>query len=585
MSVAGGIRAGSAFVEIKAHDNEFQAAMGRLQERFANVGNSMRRLGSQLGMFAGVVGAPLVAAVMKARSFDDAMREIQASVSDLSPDQLKTIADESIRLGKAMGAAPSKFANAFLALVKAGMPLEDALKGGAKAAVEFAKVGQLEVAQAAELMTDAMNVFGVSAEQAGHAISSAADASSTDIQGMSMAMAQAGAVAGMASQSIDDTSAALAILAAGMLKGSDAGTSLKTMLLRLMTPSGDAVTAMARLGLNTKSFVDQAGKPLPLPKIIGVLNERLSKLDAVAKRDALGKLFGSDAIRAAQILTTAGTKGFDQMRQQMAATLPLAEKYKVLMGGISGLMDSLEASAEFISIAFSNSLGPAFRIVGNTLVRASAAIGDIIKMVPGLGPALAGVAGLAGVAAAGLFLLAGAAAAVKFVVANLSFLGASKGLQALAPALTTGAPRIVQAMKWVAVAIRWVVTAIGALGGAIASIGAAPLAAIAAAIAVIGGGLWWLSQTPSGNKKTGGKGKPKGAADGKPEAMPRKGLEPGFNADQLQAAMVAPAPGNRAAVQKPFLTPDERSAVTGAEAVALLRQILDVTKSQRPAFT
>lgn len=587
MSMAGGIRAGMAFVEIKAHDTDFQAAMLRLQEKVVAVGATCRRMATQLGMFAGALAVPMVAAIAKARSFDDAMREIAASVSDLSPKQLKAIADESVRLGKAMGTAPSNFANAFLALVKAGMPLEQALKGGAKAAVEFAAIGKLEVTQAAELMTDAMNVFGVSAEGAAHAISSAADASSTDIQGMSQAMAQVGAVAGMANQNIDDTSAALAILAAGMLKGSDAGTSLKTMLLRLMTPSGETVHAMQRLGLTTKSFVDEANKPLPLPKMVGLLNEKLSRLDEVARRDTLGKLFGSDAIRAAEILTRSGAKGFEQMRTQMAATMPLAEKYKTIMGGITGLMNALETSAELLSIAFTENLGPAIQWMGNGLVWVSSKIAGFMKAVPGLSNFLAGLAAVATVVAGALTLVAGASATVNFVLNNLPFGKVFKDGAKLAPMFLRAGSVIVRVAAFVA-------SAIGAIGSAIAALPLGTIAAIGTAIAAAGVGLWWLMSS-SDKKKGGGKGKAKGqpgaevaGAGGEGNALAFNGGAGAvrMNPEQLQAAMTAQAaPILSGASGRPIINAGEETALSMKGVEKKLDTLIEVVKRQAPAFS
>ena len=141
----------------------------------------------------------------------------------------------------------------FLELLKAGMPLEKVLNGAGEAAIQFAKVGQMNVAQAAVVMSDAMSVFGVDANKAANAISSAADASSTSIEGLAQAFSMTSAVAALANQKIDDVSAALAILANNGVKGSDAGTSLKTMLMRLMAPADDAVGALDQLGLTVES--------------------------------------------------------------------------------------------------------------------------------------------------------------------------------------------------------------------------------------------------------------------------------------------------------------------------------------------
>jgi TP901 family phage tail tape measure protein len=167
---------------------------------------------------------------------------IQASTG-ATAQELDRLKAASMQMSQAMGVGPTQIANSFVELLKAGMSVEQVLGGAGKAAIEFATVGQMDVAEAGVVMADAMKVFGVTADVAANAISSAADASSTSIEGLSQAFAQVSAVAALANQSIGSTSAALAILANAGVKGSDAGTSLKTMLLRLMAPADEAVGA------------------------------------------------------------------------------------------------------------------------------------------------------------------------------------------------------------------------------------------------------------------------------------------------------------------------------------------------------
>lgn len=560
MSIAGGIRAGMAFVEIKSHDTEFQASMLRFQEQMVGVGASMRRLGTQIGVFAGALGLPMLAGLRAAQGFDDAIRGLQASVGDLSPRQLEAIRQESLRLATELGVAPEKVAEQFLNLAKAGVSVEDALAGAAKTAVMFAKVGGLEGGQAAELLADAMNVFGTSAEQAANTIAAAANASSVDIHQMTQSFAMVGAVAGMTNQNIDDTSAALAVLGKNMLKGSDAGTSLKTMLLRLTAPTGEAKNAMQDLGLTARSFTDAAGKPIRLPQIIDVLNQKLGKMNEIARRDVLTRLFGADAIRSAQILTSAGSKGLEDMLGAMKDAVPLTQQFEYLMAGVAGFFSALEAGAKIVAVSFQASLGPSLQMAGRAFLAVSQVVATLLGSVPGLGPLLAGTAVAAGLLSMALFAVAGASALANFTMTNLPL----KVQTALAIVASGAFNMLSRSILGVAASIY----AIPGIGW---------IAAIVTGLTALAGAAWWFYSKPA---------KPKGAG--------RRGaaqIEAGANAtaslpspEALQGAMAAAAPG-RGAASRPVLGAGEQQAMSLANVENLLRQLVDVSKSQRPAWT
>jgi TP901 family phage tail tape measure protein len=557
MSMAGGIRAGMAFVELKAHDTEFQASMLRFQERVVAVGATAKRLGTQIGLFAGALAVPMIASLRAAQGFDDALRELQASVSDLTPDQLKAVRDESLRLAGSMAVAPEKIAQAFTLLAKAGVKVQDALDGAAQTAVEFSRVGGIEASQAAELLADSMNVFGVSAAHAGQTISAAANASSVDIGQMAMAMSMAGAVAGMAGQDIDDTSAALAVLGKNMLKGSDAGTSLKTMLLRITAPLAETKMAMQQLGLSARSFTDEAGKPVRLPQIIEILNQKLGKLDAVVRRDFMTRLFGADSIRAAEILTKTGTAGFEEMLGAMKGAVPLTEQFSRLQGGISGFFSALDAGSKIVAIAFADTLAPALDVAGKAFLGMADWISWVIKNTPVVGPLLAGVTVAALGLSAALFAVAAGSALVNFSMANLPL----KVSTALAWAASYAFGGLSRSILGVAAAIY----AIPGIGW---------IAAIITALGTLGAAAWWYSSADNGKKKPGTR--PKGGAGGAGAAMPKpEDLQRGM-APAGQAAAVGPGRG--------VLNANDQAALSMKNVEGLLRELIDVNKGQRPAF-
>ena len=347
------------FVEIGADPRKFFSALNRVNKSLGNMGRSLSSGGGRLAAAGIGMAAPIAAAVTQGAAFESTLLSIRASTGATSAE-IDKIKASAMQMSQALGVGPTEAAQGMLELLKAGMSLESVLGGAGKTAMEFAKVGEMDVAQAAVVMSDAMNVFKVTSDVAANALSSAADASSTSIAQMSEAFSMSSAVAGKAGLSIEDLSATLAILANNGVKGSDAGTSVKTMLMRLMAPASEAADAMAGVGLSVRSFVNQdTGKMLPMVDIIGKLGEAMKPLDEVAKKELLAKIFGADAIRAALILGDVGVAGFEDIQKAMSSALPVGEKYKILMSGLAGSAGSVLAAMQRMAITISDAVAPA----------------------------------------------------------------------------------------------------------------------------------------------------------------------------------------------------------------------------------
>jgi TP901 family phage tail tape measure protein len=359
---AGAVKAGGVFVEIGADPRKFFSALSKVNKSLGNMGRSLASGGGRLAAAGIGMAAPIAAAVRQGAAFESTLLNIRASTGATS-GEIDKIKASAMQMSQALGVGPTEAAGGILELLKAGMSLDAVLGGAGKTALEFAKVGEMDVAQAAVVMSDAMNVFKVSSDVAANALSSAADASSTSIAQMSEAFSMSSAVAGLAGQSIEDLSATLAILANNGVKGSDAGTSVKTMLMRLMAPADDAVGALDQLGLSVASFRGADGNMKPMVDIIGTLTQAMGGLDQTAKDDIFRRIFGADAIRAASILATSGVDGFNSMRDAMASALPVGEKYKLLMSGLAGSAGNVLAALQRMAIAVSDAVAPALASV------------------------------------------------------------------------------------------------------------------------------------------------------------------------------------------------------------------------------
>lgn len=386
--------------EIKGKDGKLNweglkkggSATKALGEGITELGSSMT-----LGLTVPIVAAG-GAATSVAASFDDAMSQVQGALGGASTD-MDGLRNLALQLGADTVFSATESAQAMVELAKGGLT-EAQIKGGALAAsMDLAAAGQLNLADAAATTVQMMGSFGLEAGDAtriANALAGAANASSADVSDLTQAMSQCSAQASLAGWSLEDTAAALALFADHGVKGSDAGTSLKTMLQRLAAPTDQAAEAIAAYGLNIR---DSNGK---MKDISGIADELTGKLGGLsdAERDAaLQTIFGSDASRAAAILMQSGSEGLAKYiaatnDATAAETMANAQK-----GELSWALENMGGAVESASIAFGTALAPAITavagVIGNVAeafaslpAGVQTAIAVVLALVAALGPLL-----------------------------------------------------------------------------------------------------------------------------------------------------------------------------------------------------
>lgn len=386
--------------EIKGKDGKLNweglkkggSATKALGEGITELGSSMA-----LGLTVPIVAAGGAATSMAA-GFDDAMSQVQGALGGASAD-MDGLRDLALQLGADTVFSATESAQAMVELAKGGLT-EAQIKGGALAAsMDLAAAGQLNLADAAATTVQMMGSFGLGAGDAtriANALAGAANASSADVSDLTQAMSQCSAQAALAGWSLEDTAAALALFADHGVKGSDAGTSLKTMLQRLAAPTDQAAEAIAAYGLNIR---DSNGK---MKDISGIADELTGKLGGLsdAERDAaLQTIFGSDASRAAAILMQSGSEGLAKYiaatnDATAAETMANAQK-----GELSWALENMGGAIESASIAFGTALAPAITAVAGVIGNVAEAfaslpagvqtgIAVVLALVAALGPLL-----------------------------------------------------------------------------------------------------------------------------------------------------------------------------------------------------
>lgn len=304
-----------------------------------------------IGMGAATVGVGslLVNSANEAMDFSAEISNIKA-LTQLPQDQIEQIRAKAMQLGKDTQFSTLDAAKGMTELLKAGLDVKDVMGDASQAMLDLATAGDLSLPEAAEVMSTAMNAFHMNdAAHAADILAGAANASATDVHELRYSLSMCSAVASGVGMSFEDTNTALAVFAQNGLKGSDAGTSLKTMLARLEPMTKSQYAAFSELNLLTEQgtslFYDQAGKMKSLADIADLLHDRMSDLTNEQQQRLLYEMFGSDAIRGGTILLREGADGVKKMYEAMThftASDVAVEKMNNAKGAVERLKGSFE---------------------------------------------------------------------------------------------------------------------------------------------------------------------------------------------------------------------------------------------------
>jgi TP901 family phage tail tape measure protein len=345
-------------IVIEYDDNgvrRFGQDMDRTQNRSRSASSVFKGMSDGMGKAGLGIAAGFGLAVKAAADFEKVMSGIKA-VTGASGADMDLLRAKALKLGADTKFSASEAATAMEELAKAGISVPDILNGAADAAVNLAAAGGVDLKTAAELAANAMNQFALSAKDlpgVADLIAGAANSSAIDVGEFGLSLKQVGAVAHLVGLSFRDTAVAIAIMGNAGIKGSDAGTSLKTMLSNLVPHSDRARATMKDLGIITKDganqFFDASGKAKSLADISQVLQNALKGQTKEQKLATLNTLFGSDAIRGAAILADQGATGFNKMSDAMGRT-SAADVAKTRMDNLSGSVEQLKGSLETMFI-------------------------------------------------------------------------------------------------------------------------------------------------------------------------------------------------------------------------------------------
>ena len=513
--------AAALLVRVGADTSEAESKLSSFRSGLDGAARNLATSGMMLsaGITAPVAGIGLTA-LKSAGEFEQGMNLLQ-EITNATGAEMAAMETQALALGAATSFSAGAAADGMLELGKAGLSAQEVM-AAIPGVLDLAAAGGLNLGSAAEITANALNAYGLGAEEAervANMLAAAANASSIEVTDQAMALKMSAAVMSSYGQSIDDTNTALAILGNAGLKGSDAGTSLKTMMMALGAPTDTAAQAMKDFGVE---IYDAEGNMRDLPAILASLqnamfgthtvmstvggrtqeqSERMSYLGNVIERTqrkladyqsglagvaqseadkvvavdrlnrelaaaqaeyatlagiqgktvestralseaernaALAMIFGTDAVRAINILLQAGSEGWEEMAEATGDATAAQRLAQAQMEGWRGALEYFRGSVDSFLI------GQAAPFLDwlSGLVRSAAdgitAFGELDAGARNAALAFLGVLAAAGPV---MLALAGLLTAVSFLLTPLGLLTAGSAALAAAWAADFGGIR------------------------------------------------------------------------------------------------------------------------------------------------
>ena len=336
---------------------QIDATVGQHQRNVGNYQQALGRLSGFLGQFgvAFGIGTIVQGATRSVIEFDQAIADL-VSITGAGGQDLEFFKEQALTLGKEVEGGASAVIEAYKLIGSAKPELlenAEALNAVTESAITLSQASGMALPEAATALTDAMNQYGAPAEEAGRFIDALANGAlfgAAEIPQVTEALLKFGAVANTANVSLEESTGLIEALAEKGLKGAEAGTALRNVMLKLSAPDALPREAQQRLEALGISFADLQDTSKPF-------SERLEKLKPLLNDNAtLVKVFGTENAVAATNLI-ANTDRIADLTEKMYTQGTASKQAEDRTKTLSHALTQLKGAWEEVILGFMNGSG------------------------------------------------------------------------------------------------------------------------------------------------------------------------------------------------------------------------------------
>lgn len=316
-----------------------------------SVGSSMTR-----NVTVPIVGAG-VASVKLASDFEAGMSKVQ-SISGATQKEIGALGEKAKEMGAKTKFSATEATEAYQYMAMAGWKAGD-MANGIEGIMYLAGATGEDLASTSDIVTDALTAFGKTAKDTGNFVdvmAKTASSANTDVSMLGESFKYVAPVAGAMKYSIEDTSLALGLMANAGVKASSAGTSLRSWITRMASPTKQSQEAMDALGI---SLTDSEGNMKSLATVMTETKGAFSKLSEEQKAQYASMLAGKTGMSGLLAVVNSSDKDFNKLTEAIQnSNGACKEMYDTANNNLSGQLTILKSTAESLAISFGELLVP-----------------------------------------------------------------------------------------------------------------------------------------------------------------------------------------------------------------------------------
>lgn len=316
-----------------------------LSDAFSGLNVSMTKVAGFVAAYITTerLSAAFMASIEASKAFQKSMSDLSA-ITGATGEQLKLLEANARQIGATTSLSASQAAEAFKLIASAKPDLLEssaALNTVTRAAVTLAEAAGTTLPEAADTLGSALNQFGADASEANRYINVLAAGSkfgAAEVVDVAVALKNSGVAAASAGVGFETLNAAIQSLAAVGIKGGEAGTGLRNIILKLETDANQKLR----------------------PSVVGLTSALQTLANANESTAALTKRFGLENITAAQALLN-NANSMAELEQKLTGTNTAYEQASTRVNNLDGDMKALSSATEALAISIGDKLNPAAR--------------------------------------------------------------------------------------------------------------------------------------------------------------------------------------------------------------------------------
>lgn len=314
--------------------------------------NPLFQVGAVLG-----VSVSLKDTVDTYSTFEATMSRVKA-LSNANAQEMEQLTQKAKDMGAATKFSGTESAEAFTYMAQAGWGVQDMLDG-IQGIMSLSAADGLDLASTTDIVANALTAFGLKAKDSGSfadVMATASSASNTDVYDLGEAFKYVAPVAGAMKYSIQDVSLALGIMSNNAVKGSMAGTSLKTSLANMAAPTDAMAEAMEKYGI---SLTDSQGNMKTLRGVMDNLRQGLGGLSEAEQTAAASTIFGKEAMAGMLAVVNASEEDYKKLAEQIDNSEGSADRMaETMQDNLAGALEQLGGAVETAQLTLGERLKP-----------------------------------------------------------------------------------------------------------------------------------------------------------------------------------------------------------------------------------